>query len=117
MEKLYTYIEQTHAALEAGAVRPNTLLDSLPPEHSHLKQDILLLFSSQIEKTKGLSDPLSRFHTPYLTVQENLEVACIVRNGLEMKAARLPSPIHPLFRLSVPQENLISIAKRSWRKG
>ncbi|EFO64796.1 Hypothetical protein GLP15_4842 [Giardia lamblia P15] len=116
MEKLYTYIEQAHAALEAGVVRPNTLLDSLSPEHSHLKQDILLLFPSQIEKTKGLSESLLRFHTPCLTVQENLEVAYVVRNGLEMKAARLPSPIHPLFRLSVPQENLITIAKRGWKK-
>lgn len=107
MEKLYTYIEQTHAALEAGAVRPNTLLDSLPPEHSHLKQDILLLFSSQIEKTKGLSDPLSRFHTPCLTVQENLEVACIVRNGLEMKAARLPSPSTRFSPLSPSGESYI----------
>ena len=117
MEKLYTYIDQTRAALEAGVVRPNTSLDSLSPEHNHLKLDVSSLFSSQIERTKELSESLLRFRTPCLTVQENLEMACTVRNGLEMRAARLPGPIHPLFRLSVPQENLVSTAKKRWRWG
>lgn len=117
MEKLYTYIDQTRAALEAGVVRPNTSLDSLPPEHNHLKLDVSSLFSSQIERTKELSESLLRFRTPCLTVQENLEMACTVRNGLEMRAARLPGPIHPLFVFQFHRKILYLLPKKSWRRG
>lgn len=117
MERLYAYIEQARAALETGIVQPNSSLDNLPHEYSHLKLHIIPSFSNQIERVKDLPEYLSRFHISCLTIQENLEMACAVRNGLEMKAARLSSPIHPLFRLSVPQENLISAAKKSRRKG
>lgn len=116
MNRIYSYIEQARAALEIGVVRPDTSLDSLPIEYDHLRLNIMSLFSNQIERLKDLPEYLSRFHTSCLTIQENLEMACAVRNGLEMKAARLSSPIHPLFRLSVSQENLISSVKKNRRK-